>query len=67
MADKFEYPVATLTRKESMSMVPQTKFMVFFSSKLPRAITLIKDQLLHFAVPRTWHPSIISTRLNRKI
>lgn len=66
MADRFEYPVATLTGKESMSMVPQTKFMVF-STKLPKAITLIKDQLLHFAVPRTWHPSIISTRLNRKI
>lgn len=66
MVDRFEYQVATLTGNEGMLMVPPTMFMLS-SLKLPRAITLIKDQLLHFAVPRTCDPSIISTSLNRKI
>ena len=47
MADKFEYSVATLTGKESMSMVPQTKFMVFFI-KAPKGNYSHKGSIIRF-------------------
>ena len=47
MADKFEYSVATLTGKESMSMVSQTKFMVFFI-KAPKGNYSHKGSIIRF-------------------
>ena len=47
MADRFEYLVATLIGKKSMSMVPQTKFMVFFI-KAPKGNYSHKGSIITF-------------------